>query len=113
MPNLEAIMRQLDIIDDKLKSLEFYCETEIVGDDCRHLLSDIKGAMREHTRTVPADLKAPGDLKPLYDRLRSIRASVRVLQNNVRLSSNAIDEAIECCHLISQSVDEEETDSTL
>ena len=113
MPNLESITRQLDIIDDRLKSLEFYCETEIVGDDCRHLLSDIRGAMRQHIRTVPADLKHPADIRPLYDRLKSIRASLRVLNNNLNLSFKAIEESLECCHLIAEDVDDGISDESL
>lgn len=113
MPNLEAIARQLEIIDERLKSLEYYCETEIVGDDCRHLLCDIKGAMRQHIWTVPAELKQPSDLRPLYDRLKSIQSSLRVLQNNLNLSFKAVEDSLECCHLIAEDVDDGEDDESL
>jgi len=52
MTNRDAIRRQLAIIDDALGSLEFYCETEIVGDDTRHLLTDITpGPMPTRSRS--------------------------------------------------------------
>ena len=108
MTNRDAIRRHLAIIDDALGSLEFYCETEIVGDDCRHLLTDIQGAKRQHTRTDADAIEESFDVKPLYDRLKCIKTSLRVLRNNLDLSDKAIDKAIESCHAISAEVEDPE-----
>ena len=105
MTNRDAIRRHLAIIDEALGSLEFYCETEIVGDDCRHLFTDIQGAKRQHTRTDAEAIDESWDVKPLYDRLKSIKTSLRVLRNNLDLSDKAIDKAIESCHAISAEVE--------
>lgn len=113
MSNLDAINRHLSIIDDKLKSLEFYCETEMVGDDTRHLLCDIKGAMRELTRTVPADLKYSDDITALRDRLKAVRASLRVLSNTLRLSMEAVEDALDSVDHISLDLGEFEGDEQL
>lgn len=113
MTNRDAIRRQLSIIGDALMSLEFYCETEIVGDDCRHLLSDIKGAQRQHVRTDADKLEESWDVKPLYDRLKSIQTSLRVLRNNLDLSDKAVDQAIDACREISSAVEQDRSDDDL
>ena len=113
MTNRDAIRRQLAIIDDALGSLEFYCETEIVGDDCRHLLSDIKGAQRQHARTDADAIEESWDVKPLYDRLKSIQISLRVLRNNLDLSDKAVEKAMDACRSISESVESDGTDDEL
>lgn len=113
MPNLDSLNRHLSTIDDKLKSLEFYCETEIVGDDARHLLCDIQGAMRELTRTVPQELKYSDDLKALSDRIKSIRASLRVLSNTLRLSMEAVEDALDAVDHMKLDLDEFDGDDQL
>lgn len=110
MTNREAIRRHLAIIDDALGSLEYYCETEIVAEDTRHLLSDIKGAQRQHVRTDAEAIEESWDVKPMYDRLKSIQTSLRVLRNNLDLSDKAIEKAIESCHAISAEVEKPEDD---
>ena len=110
MTNREAIRRHLAIIDDNLGSLEYYCETEIVGEDTRHLLSDIKGAQRQHVRTDADAVEESWDIKPLYDRLKSIQTSLRVLRNNLDLSDKAVEKALESCNAISAEVDKPEDD---
>ena len=113
MTNRDAIRRQLAIIDDALGSLEFYCETEIVGDDCRHLLSDIKGAQRQHARTDADKVEESWDVKPLYDRLKSIQTSLRVLRNNLDLSDAAVEKALDACRAVSDAVETGEADDEL
>jgi len=108
MTNRDAIRRHLAIIDDKLSSLEFYCETEIVGDDARHLLTDIKGAQRQHTRTDADAIDESWDVKPLYDRLKSVQTSLRVLRNTLDLSDKAIEKALDACAEISSAVESPE-----
>lgn len=105
MTNRDAIRRHLAVIDDALGSLEYYCETEIVAEDTRHLLSDIKGAQRQHVRTDADAIDESWDIKALYDRLKSIQTSLRVLRNNLDLSDKAIEEAIESCNAISAEVE--------
>jgi hypothetical protein len=110
MTNRDSIRRHLAIIDDNLGSLEYYCETEIVGEDTRHLLCDIKGAQRQHVRTDADAVEESWDIKPLYDRLKSIQTSLRVLRNNLDLSDKAIEKALESCNAISAEVDKPEDD---
>jgi hypothetical protein len=113
MPNLEKIQRLLNLIGDRLDSLEYYCETEIVGDDTRHLLTDIKGAQRQHVRTPAQGVQESYDVKPLYDRLKCIQTSLRVLRNNLDLSDKAVGEALEACGTISNEVEEIEGNDDL
>jgi len=110
MTNRDAIRRHLSIIDDSLGSLEFYCETEIVGDDTRHLLDHIKGAQRQHVRTDAEAIEESWDIKPLYDRLKAIQTSLRVLRNSLDLSDKAIEKAMESCNSISAEVEQPEDD---
>lgn len=110
MPNLEKIRRLLAQIDENLGSLEYYCETEIVGDDARHLLDAIKGAQRQHVRTPAESVQESYDVKALYDRLKAIQTSLRVLRNNLDLSDKAVDKALDACGLISNEVEEIESD---
>lgn len=105
MTNRDAIRRHLAVIDDALGSLEYYCETEIVAEDTRHLLSDIKGAQRQHVRTDADAIDESWDIKALYDRLKSIQTSLRILRNNLDLSDKAVEKAIESCNAISAEVE--------
>jgi hypothetical protein len=106
MPNLDLIRRKLAVIDDALSSLEYYCETEIVGDDTRHLLTDIKGAQREHVRTKAEKIAESWDVKPLYDRLKAVQTSLRVLRNNLDLCDKAVEKALDASRDISNEVEE-------
>ena len=108
MTNRESIRRHLAVIDDALSSLEYYCETEIVGEDARHLLSDIKGAQRQHVRTDADAIEESWDVKPLYDRIKSIQTSLRVLRNNLDLSDKAVEKALDSCGAISSEVEKPE-----
>ena len=47
MTSKESLKRHLNNIEEQLKSLEYFCDTEIVGDDARHLLADIEAGKRE------------------------------------------------------------------
>jgi len=110
MPNRDLIRRKLNEIDEALGSLEFYCETEIVGDDSRHLLTDIKGAQRQHARTDADAIQESYDVKALYDRLKAVQTSLRVLRNTLDLSDKAVDKALDACREISHNVEEIEDD---
>ena len=105
MSNRDLIRRHLGVIKEQIGTLEYLCDTEIVGEDTRHLLSDIKGAEREHLHVNPDKIEELWDMKPLYDRLKSIQTSIRVLKNNVDRSEIAIEEAIDSCRIISNEVE--------
>jgi hypothetical protein len=106
MTNLELIRRHLARIREELDSLEYYCDSEIVGDDARHLLDDIRGATRELVWVKPDELSESYQVKPLYDRLKSVKSSLRVLRNTLDRSDKAIDSALESCSDISNAVEE-------
>ena len=105
MSNRDLIRRHLGVIKDQIETLEYLCDTEIVGEDARHLLTDIKGAEREHLHINADKLEELWDVKPLYDRLKSIQTSVRVLKNSVDRSEIAIEDAIDSCRIISNEVE--------
>ena len=105
MTNLELIRRHLAQIREALDTLEYYCDSEIVGDDARHLLDDIRGASRELVWVKPDELSESYQLKPLYDRLKSVQSSIRILRNTVDRSDKAIDSALEACSDISNAVE--------
>jgi chromosome segregation ATPase len=106
MTSKENLQRHLKNIDEQLGSLEYYCDTEIVGDDARHLLSDIKASMREHLRAQNQPLTELSDLKPLYDRLKSVYTSIRVMRNSLTQCEKAIEKAIESCNAIAAHIEE-------
>jgi hypothetical protein len=105
MTNPELIRRHLAKILDELEALEYYCDSEIVGDDARHLLEDIRGAKREHIWVKPDELSESYQLKPLYDRLKSVQSSLRILRNTLDRADKSIDTALESCGEISNAVE--------
>lgn len=111
MTNRESLARHLKSIDDQLGSLEYYCDTEIVGDDARHLLDDIKAAQREYLRTSNETLIRVEDLKPMYDRLKRINSSIRVMRNTLaqceKAINSALDSADHAAENLSQDTDED------
>jgi hypothetical protein len=110
MTNRDAIRRHLSIIENKLQTLDNLCETELVGDDARHLFSDIQGARREFIRTDADSIQESYDIKPLYDRLKVIQTSLRVLRNTLDQCDDAITAAMQSCGSISAEVEEVEDD---
>ena len=112
MTNREHIRKLLEDIRGRLLDLEYYCETEIVGEDTRHLASDIKGAQRQQVNLDADKLQEAWEIKPLYDRLKSISCSLRILRNNLDLSDRAVNEAIDALQAIGSEI-EEQTDDEL
>lgn len=106
MTNRELIRRHLEAIKGHLSDLDYQCETEIVGEDARHLDADIKAATRQATWVDPEKLEESYQLKPLYDRLKSIQCTLRILRNNIDLSDRAIESALESCQVIGAEVEE-------
>lgn len=113
MSNKEHIQRQLTIISDELSNLEYYCDTEIVGDDARHLLGDIQAASREHLRAKNTPLSDMSELKPLYDRLKRVYTSIRVMKNTLAQCEKAIDKAIDSCHSIASNIEDVPGDESI
>lgn len=115
MTNKESLTRHVTSISEQLNSLEYYCDTEIVGDDARHLLSDIKSGQKEISRVINdmiyQNVKHVEDLKPLYDRLKKIHASVRVMRNSLNQCEKAINSALDsadhAAENLSQDTDED------
>jgi len=106
MTNRDLIRRLLETVKNNLSDLDYYCETEIIGEDARHLDADIKGATRQALYVDPEKLEESFQLKPLYDRLKSIQCTLRILRNNLDLSDKAIESALESCQLIGAEVEE-------
>jgi len=101
-----SIERNLQTIDENLSALEYFCDTEIVGDDARHLLNDIHAAQREQLRTRNSKLRDLSDLKPLYDRLKRINSSVKVMRNTLAQCEAAIEIALDASDLLAQHIEE-------
>lgn len=83
MTNKDSIRRHLSGIKEDLGSLEYECDTEIVGDDTRHLLNDIRAAQRDLAALDPDKIKTDYDIEPLAARARRIYASIRVLRGTL------------------------------
>lgn len=83
MTNKDSIRRHLSGIKEDLGSLEYECDTEIVGDDTRHLLNDIRAAQRDLAALDPDKIKSDYDIEPLAARARRIYASIRVLRGTL------------------------------
>jgi len=98
--------RHLTDIGKSLDSLEYFCETEIIGDDSRHLLDDIKAAQREHLRTRSAPLKDLDELKSLYDRLKRINSSLKVMRNTISMCERAMNSALDSCDHLAENIED-------
>lgn len=117
MTNRESLARHISAISEHLSSLEYYTDTEIVGDDARHLLDDIKSADREQCRVINGIINHKilhvEDLKPLYDRLKRINSSIRVMRNTLaqceKAIASALDAADHAAENLSQNTNEDES----
>lgn len=83
MTNKDSIRRHLSGIKEDLASLEYECETEVVGEDARHLLTDIQAAQRDLAGLDPDKIKSDYDIESLAARVRRIYASIRVLRGTL------------------------------
>ncbi len=83
MTNKDAIRRHLSGIKDTLDSLEYECETEIVGEDARHLLTDIQAALRALNALDPDSIKSDYDIEGLSSRIFRLHSSIRVLRGTL------------------------------
>lgn len=83
MTNKESIRRHLSGIKEDLDSIEYECDTEIVGDDTRHLLNDVQAAQRVIAILDPETIRSDYDMEPLATRVRRVYASIRVLRGTL------------------------------
>lgn len=79
-----------------LTDIDFYVDTEMVGEDARHVCEDVKGAMRQITR-IKVDFIQPGtpDVTLLSDRIAAIRCQLNILTNNLNATLDAMERAEE------------------
>jgi|Laugresu1bdmlbsd_1035121.scaffolds.fasta_scaffold01192_12 septal ring factor EnvC (AmiA/AmiB activator) len=83
MTNKTALRRHLAGISEALSTMAVLIDIDLVGDDARHLESDVKAAQRE-LNTIDADsVSTPADLAYLRDRLRHVRSAVNVVANTL------------------------------
>lgn len=114
MTNREQIRRRLMEIREHLIDLEYLADTEIIGEDSRHLLSDVHRAKAEQLHVNPDTVDELYLVKPLYDRLKSIKCSIRCLQGTIERADEAIEEALDAMNYISSEIeDANETDDDL
>lgn len=104
----DSIRRHLQIISESLDSLEYLLDMEIVGEDCRHLGSDIKSARRELINLDADKIEEAHDLKYTYDQLRRVEMGLKVLRNNLDRCAEAIDSAIDSANAIANQVESPE-----
>jgi hypothetical protein len=114
MTNREQIRRRLMEIREHLIDLEYLADTEIIGEDSRHLLSDVQRAKAEQLHINPETVDELWEVKPLYDRLKSIKCSLRCLQGTIERADEALEEALDAMNYISREIeDANETDEDL
>jgi hypothetical protein len=91
-----------------LTDVDFYVDTEMVGEDARHVCDDVKGALRQIARIEAAFHSRP-DLTLLVDRVHAIRCQLNILTNNLNATLDAMDKAEEALERYkAQFPDEEE-----
>lgn len=101
-------------IREHLIDLEYLADTEIIGEDSRHLLSDVHRAKAEQMHVNPDTVDELYLVKPLYDRLKSIKCSLRCLQGTIERADEAIEQALDAMNYISSEIeDANETDDDL
>jgi len=105
MTNIENLRRLLAETLEEIDNIEHYCDADIVGNDARHLLSDTVEARRELFWIKPEDLKESYQVKPLYDRLKSVKTSLRVLRNTLDRADASVEKALDRCGDISSAID--------
>jgi hypothetical protein len=114
MTNREQIRRRLIEIREHLIDLEYLADTEIIGEDSRHLLSDVHRAKAEQLHINPDTVDELWEVKPLYDRLKSIKCSLRCLQGTIERADEALEEALDAMNYVSREIeDANETDEDL
>jgi len=98
----------IEAIKNALTDIDFYVDTEMVGEDARHVCEDVKGALRQIVR-LPAQMQSD-HLRPLSDRIAAIRCQLNILTNNLNLCLSAMDDAETHLAAIESSLDAAEED---
>ena len=93
-------------IREHLIDLEYLADTEIIGEDSRHLLSDVQRAKAEQLHINPDAVEELYEVKPLYDRLKSIKCSLRCLQGTIERADEAIEQALDALNYISREIED-------
>lgn len=84
----------IEAIKNALTDIEFYVDTEMVGEDARHVCEDVKGALRQIARLpYGCIVKTPEDIRPLADRIAAIRCQLNILTNNLNICLASMDTA--------------------
>lgn len=92
-----------------LTDVDFYVDTEMVGEDARHVCEDVKGALRQIAR-IEASLSSPPDITLLSDRVAAIRCQLNILTNNLNATLDAMDKAEEALERFKAQFPDEEAD---
>lgn len=111
MTNKDSIRRHLALVSESLKDLEYRCDTEIVGEDSRHLLNDTQAALRVVATLDAENIKNDYDLYSLSVRLNRIYASIRVLKGTLRFIEKDMEKVSESMEAIERATEESAPDT--
>lgn len=104
-------------LHEALIDVDFYVDTEIVGEDARHICEDVKGAFRQLNRITFAKEGAapiPEDIRLLSDRVAAIRCQLNILTNTLNSCLDAMEKAETHLAAVQAAIDEaEEEDGDL
>lgn len=93
-------------IRQHLIDLEYLADTEIIGEDSRHLLCDVHRAKAEQLHINPDTLDELYEVKPLYDRLKSIKCSLRCLQGTIERADESIEGAMDALNFVNREIED-------
>jgi len=109
----EHIQRQLNIITQSIRDVEYLVDAEILGEDIRHLESDVKSAQRELVSLDPIDIVELYDIKYIHDEIKRIETGLRILQNNLDRCKKAIEESKDAIANIADAIQDDPNDQDL
>ena len=92
-----------------LTDVDFYVDTEMVGEDARHVCEDVKGALRQIAR-IEASMSNQPDITLLSDRVAAIRCQLNILTNNLNATLEAMEKAEEAQERFKAHFPDEEAD---
>jgi len=106
MHNIENVRRMLNEVKDHIDYLELFSDMDLVGDDTRHLVDSINAAKTEHGRLEADTLEEAADLKFLYDRLKNVHSSIKVIRNTIGRLEERIEAALDITNNIAGAVED-------
>jgi len=84
----------LNSLRNALTDVDFYVDTEMVGEDARHVCDDVKGALRQIARIeAHYGIHPKPDITLLADRVHAIRCQLNILTNNLNATLEAMERA--------------------